>query len=283
MIRCQPALGTFVEIEASPSEQASNSDNDKVLIYAIDQAFAAVQTAQSCMSVFDSKSDLSQINQGKFFKQAGSIHPWLWQVLKLAKEIHALSPAFDPSATIALTLQGIRPQIDNTSEVHLGGIDDVILLDDYRLLTRSPVYLDLGGIAKGAAVDRAIDALKSHGVKSGSVNAGGDLRVFGARAHPIYIRRPSSPQNTICIGKLQDGALATSGDYFASQSHDAHLPAGHLINPEYGRPIHTQKSFSVIAPLCAVADALTKVFAITGNAQHPAIRHFDAQAIEVTT
>jgi thiamine biosynthesis lipoprotein ApbE len=111
MIRCQPALGTFVEIEACHPKEVLASEHDRALSFAIDQAFAAIQTAQSCMSVFDLNSDLSQINAEKFLNQPGAIHPWLWEVLHLAKQIHALSPDFDPSATIYLMHQGMRPQI----------------------------------------------------------------------------------------------------------------------------------------------------------------------------
>jgi len=282
MIRCQPALGTFVEIEACHSEEVLASEHDSALSFAIDQAFAAIQTTQSCMSVFDLSSDLSQINAGKFHNLSGAIHPWLWEVLHLAKQIHALSPDFDPSATIYLMHQGMRPNLDQLTAAVLGGLNDVILLDDYRVITKKPVYLDLGGIAKGAAVDRAVEALQTHGVVSGSVNAGGDLRVFGTKAHSIHLRHPSSPQSTFYAGKLQDGALATSGDYFVSQVGDPQQKNGHLISPKHNLPIQTEKSFSVITSICAVADALTKVFAITGDAQHPALRHFDAQAIEVT-
>jgi FAD:protein FMN transferase len=282
MIRCQPALGTFIEIEACHSQEVQASETDSALSFAIDQAFAAIQAAQSCMSVFDLNSDLSQINAGKFQNQSGAIHPWLWEVLQLAKEIHALSLDFDPSATIYLMHQGMRPQIEKISEAVLGSLDDLVLLDDYRVVTKKPVYIDLAGIAKGAAVDRAIDALQTHGVASGSVNAGGDLRVFGAKAHSIHLRHPSAPQSTFYAGELQDGALATSGDYFVSQRSDSQQKNGHLISPKHSLPIQTKKSFSVIAPICAVADALTKVFAITGDAHHPALRHFGAQAIEVT-
>jgi thiamine biosynthesis lipoprotein len=282
MIRCQPALGTFVEIEACHPEEVLASEHDSALSFAIDQAFAAIQTAQNCMSVFDLNSDLSQINAGNFLNRTGVIHPWLWDVLQLAKQIHALSPDFDPSATIYLIHQGMRPNLDQPTAAVLGGLVDVILLEDHSVVTKKPVYIDLGGIAKGAAVDRAIDALQTHGVVSGSVNAGGDLRVFGAKAHSIHLRHPSAPQSTFYAGKLQDGALATSGDYFVSQGGDPQQKNGHLISPKHNLPIQTEKSFSVIAPICAVADALTKVFAITGDAHHPALRHFDAQAIEVT-
>lgn len=271
MTRCQPALGTYVEISANVAE------GDATL--AIDAAFAAIATAEACMSVFQPTSDLSRLNAGECFGRPMRVHPWLWDVLALAQRIHARCPAFDPSVGADLVRRGLRPAARSSSaqkrgiarrDGPTGGLEDLWLLDDHQVVTTAPLYLDLGGIAKGAAVDHAVEALQAHGATSGCVNAGGDLRVFGAQAQPIYVRHPSAPHRMTHVGDLQDGALATSGDYRVQ----------HLFHPDSGRPIATPRSFSVMAPRCAVADALTKVYAITGNAQHPALRAFDAYALE---
>ena len=273
MMRCQPALGTYVEIQAY-ADASDAAATEAWLSLAIDQAFAAIATVQSCMSVFDPQSDVSRLNAGTFIHAQGPIHPWLWALLSLAQEIHQHSPAFDPCAGHALAQNGLRPNVGTAR----GSLADVCLLPNHHVLTTQALYLDLGGIAKGEAVDRAVQALQAHGVESGCVNAGGDLRAFGQRAQPIFVRHPDSPQHAVHVGDLQDGALATSGDYFATQRND--IP-GHLIDPSCNAPIATPRSFSVMAPRCAVADALTKVYAITGDAHHPAMRHFGAQALEV--
>lgn len=281
MMRCQPALGTYVEIQAHHDVADASAVDNGFLSHAIDQAFAAIATVQSCMSVFDAQSDLSRLNAGVFLNQPGPIHPWLWSVLSLAKQIHHMSPAFDPCMGQVLMAQGLRPNHNApVGAAKRGTLADVWLLDDHHIVTTAPVYLDLGGIAKGEAVDRAVHALQAQGVPSGCVNAGGDLRVFGPRAQPILVRHPASPNHAMHVGELQDGALATSGDYFAANADDPHNLKGHLIDPARRAPIATPLSFSVLAPQCAVADALTKVYAITGDAQHPALRHFGAQALE---
>ena len=286
MMRCQPALGTYVEIQAGAHGPLNSPVCEAALAHAIDQAFAAIATVQACMSVFDPQSDLARINAGAFLHTPGPIHPWLWSVLSLAKEVHALSPAFDPCAGYALVDRGLRPAHGHTAQATRGTLHAVRLLQDHHVLTTEPVYLDLGGIAKGEAVDRAVAALQAHGVTAGCVNAGGDLRVFGPHPQPIYVRHPGAPQHTTHVGHLQDGALATSGDYFAA-ADAANAIAGHLIDPQHGDPVAdpraaSARSFSVMAPRCAVADALTKVYAITGDAHHPAMRHFGAQALELS-
>ena len=267
MMRCRPALGTFVEIQADGAHASVD------LAQAIDAAYAAIATVQSCMSVFETTSDVARINAGHFLNAPGPVHPWLWDVLHLAQRIHLLCPSFDPCACRPLIAQGLRP-IGHGAPT--GSLQNIELRGDGQLVTTASVYLDLGGIAKGYAVDRAVDALQAHGASSGCVNAGGDLRVFGTQARPIYLRDPQAPQRTVLAGTLQDGALATSGDYFAT----ATSARGHLIDPARATFVAAQGSYSVMASRCAVADALTKVFAITQDAQHPAFHHFGAHALQ---
>ena len=103
----------------------------------------------------------------------------------------------------------------------------------------------LDGIAKGFAVDRAVEALQAEGVASGVVNAGGDLRVFGERYEEIYVRLAREPNTLVHIGRLKDGAVATSG-------------AALLIDPRSSRARARAAGASVLAADCVTADALTK-------------------------
>jgi len=280
MMRCRPALGTYVTIWACDEDLDASAPAQPHWGEAIEHAFAAVATVQACMSVFDSRSEISRLNAGAFLHQPTAIHPWLWEVLHLAKTLHALSDAFDPCVGHRRFQQGQRPGYGHGRDDTPGTLDDVCLLDAHRVMTTHALWLDLGGIAKGAAVDHAVQALQTHGVPAGCVNAGGDLRVFGPRAQAIHVRQPHAPHRSTYVGHLQNGAIATSGDYFAQQ--DPASAAGHLIDPQTQAPLHTAMTYSVLAAQCAVADALTKVYAITGNPHHPAIRHFNAQTIHPT-
>ena len=118
-----------------------------------------------------------------------------------------------------------------------------------RVHFRRPVTIDLGGIAKGFAVDRAVDALKKAGAISGIVNAGGDLRVFGDDARAVQIRHPLDPGRTAGTVRLRNRALATSARYFA--------PA--LFDGRTRQALPDETSVTVAAPDCLTADALTKI------------------------
>jgi thiamine biosynthesis lipoprotein len=144
--------------------------------------------------------------------------------------------------------------------------------------SKLPLCLDLGGIAKGYAVDKAVELLQTAGIQSGSVNAGGDMRVFGNQAQLIQIRNPSKPLELIQIGSMKEGAIATSSLYFAKR--DANLKS-FMINPLNHEHIEFSESYSVVASKCVYADGLTKVVSISGDTQHPCLQHFSAEAIRV--
>jgi thiamine biosynthesis lipoprotein len=145
-----------------------------------------------------------------------------------------------------------------------------------------PLCLDLGGIAKGFAVDEAVKSLIKEGVSSGIVNAGGDLRVFGNKPQTIYIRNPQLPRHLIELGALSNGAIATSALYFAKRNQHY----SHIINPLATRDIDIHEqfsgSYSVLAKECVYADALTKVLALSRQGHHPCFARYGAQAIQIT-
>jgi thiamine biosynthesis lipoprotein len=103
----------------------------------------------------------------------------------------------------------------------------------------------LDGIAKGFAVDCAVEALQSAGIRSGLVNAGGDLRIFGDAFEDVYVRSPQRPDRLTHIGKVRDAAVATSS-------------ARLLIDPWRRLGAARAAGATVIATDCMTADALTK-------------------------
>ena len=193
---------------------------------AIDRAFAAVETVHRLMSFQESDSELSQLNrQGP--AAALALHPWTRLVLDTAAELRQRSRgAFDVA-------------------VGLGG------------------SIDLSGIAKGFAVDRAVDVLCAAGVREGAVNAGGDLSVFGKNTHRVGVRDPGDPARLAAVVTLRNEALASSG---------------RAIDPRSRRLVATVVGATVRAPSCMIADALTKVVGVMAEAATPLLHHYEASA-----
>lgn len=132
--------------------------------------------------------------------------------------------------------------------------------------------IDLGGIGKEYAVDRAASLLAEAGVGAALVNLGGDLRAIGRRVDglpwQLGIAHPREAQVAIAGIALVEGALATSGDY------ERFIDAGdrrycHILDPRTGWPVQGWQSISVVAPACLAAGTLTTI-AMTMGERAPA-------------
>ena len=269
MIRCKPLLGTFVEISTEDGEHS---------LYAIEMAFKAIEQVQSLMGFHDPKSELSQINARSYLEPI-PIHPWTAEVLAIAKEIHIKSQGiFNCGVGHRLVEAGLLPKHVSLDDHSFGDIEDLRFIKPNLVQSKPPLCLDLGGIAKGYAVDKAVEALLANGVLAGSVNAGGDIRVFGNHSQDIQIRNPSRPHELIQIGSMAVGAIATSSLYFANRDTS---PKSFMVNPLNQEHVEFSESYSVVASRCVYADALTKVVSISGNTEHPCLSHFSAHAIKI--
>jgi thiamine biosynthesis lipoprotein len=126
--------------------------------------------------------------------------------------------------------------------------------------------LDLGGIAKGYAVDLILEVLRNHGIENALVNAGGDLRVLGSRrgtAWRIGIRSPRSP-DVLGVIELADGESAfTSGDYeryYERSGRRLH----HILDPTTGYPAEHTQAITVLATDGTLADAAATALFVAG-------------------
>jgi thiamine biosynthesis lipoprotein len=140
-------------------------------------------------------------------------------------------------------------------------------------------HLDLGGIAKGYAVDRAVAALRAQGVRDALVNAGGDLRAIGTRTWTVEAgQRDARTDNGAGAASLR---LALVSGAVATSVYRAGITPGHgdtLIDPRRCRRAPVDCVVTVAAPRCVLADALTKVVALSSDAAHPALARFHAVA-----
>jgi len=256
--RARPLLGTFVEIEAMGPTPESNA--------AIDAAFAAIADVHRLMSFHDPDSDVSRLNRGAFVHPV-EVHDWTFEVLKVAVELHATSGGvFDIGIAPTLQIMGLLPVADGECAVspQARSFDTIELLAGRRVRFRSAgVRIDLGGIAKGFAVDRALEAMRRFEVSGGVVNAGGDLAAFGP-PQTIHVRDPRAPQRAICSIAVRDEALASSARRFDPHFSTATTDPA-IIDPVAGLPADRVHGVTVRAPTCMIADALTKVVMITGT------------------
>ena len=128
------------------------------------------------------------------------------------------------------------------------------------------VKIDLGGIAKGFAVDQSIQHLHDLGIKHALVSAGGDTRLLGdrnGRAWLVGIRDPANTEEVIVMLPLQDEALSTSGDYerfFVEDGKKYH----HIIHPTTGYSASEVRSASILANDSTTTDALSTSIFVMG-------------------
>ena len=278
--RCRPLLGTYVEI-GLPAEADAGAD-DSSAEQAIDAAFAAIALCAQRMSFHERSSDLSQINRAAEGVLV-EVHPWTAQVLARAIELFELTDGvFDAGVGAQLVGWGMLPAPSPIYAGRRASLSDIECLADGRIRIHRASCIDLGGIAKGFAVDRAIEALSAHGIEQAIVNAGGDLRVLGDHPHDIHVRHPASPSVLVHVGQLANGALATSAPYFSRQSSGfsgAEVCA--LVDAHSREPLLDTRSYTVIAPECCVADALTKVLAAGVSPDADCFRHYQAHAVVI--
>lgn len=242
--RARPLLGTVVSIEAQGSVSSQQ------LGAAIDAAFEAVARVQRGMSFHEAASDLSALNRAAV-GQVVAVDPWLSDVVQSAKELCDLSEGrFDPGVAPALMRRGMLPVILGMEQNCRSSVRNLELMGAGLMRKVGPSVIDLGGIAKGFAVDMAVVALQAHGVREGIVNAGGDLRVFGPRAHPVSLRHPFNLAEVSEPFELYNCACCSS-----VTSSDAPT----CFDPAWELPLPREAAVTVVAAEALWADALTKL------------------------
>jgi thiamine biosynthesis lipoprotein len=236
--RARPLLGTLVTVQARVGPAGADA-----AWAAMDAAFDEVALVHGLMSAHEPGSDLARLARARAGERV-ALHPHTRAVLRLAQAwCRASGGAFDAHAAgERLARRGRRPALrggDGTPGRFLQ-----LNLEAETIVADGPLRLDLGGLAKGYAVDQAVRVLRAHGVDAGLVNAGGDLRAFGDALWCIELQHPASTERTQRLLRLREGAVATSvrGDDFVTTRR---------------QPGSWRRS-TVLARDCASADALTK-------------------------
>ena len=265
--RARPLLGTVVAVRV---EGAADTVEP-----AVERAFDAIGEVQRCMSFHDPDSDLSRLNRDGA-RAPQQVCPALWRVLRAALAVARASDGrFDPSVGWRMVRRRQLPAPAGMGDIAPDADwRDIELGPERTVHFRKPLWLDLGGIAKGHAVDRAVAVLRAAGMRGGIVNAGGDLRAFGDTLETIRVRDPAAPASTRPLLVLRQGAVATSAGYFSARE------GGHaLLDGRGEHEIGDDISATVCAPRAIWADALTKVVLADAGAALPLLRRVGAQAV----
>jgi thiamine biosynthesis lipoprotein len=268
--RAQPWLGTLVEITIA------DALDDAVLNLAFGRAFEAIAAVHGLMSFHAPDSDVSRVNRaapGTLVDIDTRTAVVLSAALALARQSDGL---FNPYCAPRLVEWDYLPAPASPAPDWTTP-SSALALDACRVVKQAPAWIDLGGIAKGYAVDAAVTALQDCGIVSACVNAGGDLRAFGPDAWPVQLRDPRRPTAAAYATMLCDAALATSAIYFSRKERHGQRRSA-LVHGRNGEPVLRDISVSVSAPSCMMADGLTKVAAISGDAGHHVLQAHHASA-----
>jgi thiamine biosynthesis lipoprotein len=244
--RARPLLGTLVSIRIDRIEGDAET--------AFRAAFAAIEAVHAAMSFHAHGSELDRLNR-EGHRRPQQVGCDTWRVLRASLALARASVGrFDPTIAGRLVRDGFLPAHPGHKVAPDADWRDVVPGPGRTVFFRKPLLLDFGGIAKGYAVDRAIHALRVAGVQAAAVNAGGDLRVFGAQEQIIQVRDPGSPTRPRPLLALREGAVATSAGYFSARN--GRTP---LVDPLREVTLGHDVSVSVCAPRAIWADALTKI------------------------
>jgi len=222
------------------------------LLVEINEAFADGRAVTANADIVD----MIQVSQWAEEKSGGCFNPAIGGLVALWGFHTSDYPIIGPPPGQA--------EIDRILEQHPSSHD--IRVDGLQLSSDNPfVQLDFGGIAKGYAVDLAVERLRELGVGSAIVNAGGDLRAFGRhgdRPWRVAVRRPGG--GTVGTVEVRgDEALFTSGNYERFRQDDLERYA-HILDPRTGWPVRDVASATVISANGAVADAAATALIVAG-------------------
>ncbi|QMU60653.1 MAG: FAD:protein FMN transferase [Gammaproteobacteria bacterium] len=239
----------------------------------IDKVLEEMERINRLMSPYIEQSQLSKINKHAH-EGPVEVDRDLFTLIEKSLEVSQLTNgAFDITYASVGHLFNYRKEIKPTEEE----IAAAKLLIDYKNIVldktqlsvsflKQGVKIDLGGIAKGFAVDLSIQHLQDLAIKHALVSAGGDTRLLGdrhGRAWLVGIRDPSNTEEVIVMLPLQDEALSTSGDYerfFVEDGKKYH----HIIHPITGYSASEVRSASILASDSTTTDALSTSIFVMG-------------------
>lgn len=237
---------------------------------------AEIQRIENVISSWQDDSETAEINYWAG-KRAISVSPELFHLIERSKKVSEITAgAFDISGTLARYYWNFNRQ--ETTLLPVSKIEELRDLMDYRLieldsrshtvfLRKKGMKIGFGGIGKGYAAYRAQIVMQKLGIKSGLINASGDLMCWGnplnKTAWTIQIPNPTNRENTLCQIDIPFGSVVTSGNYENYLLIDGKRYS-HIVDPRTGRPVEAIKNVSVICPNPEFGDAMATAISVLG-------------------
>jgi len=265
---CEGVMGTTCSIAAlvPPGRQARAEK-------ALDKAETALRAAEIQMSTWLDNSELGRLNSAAAGVQV-PLSPGSLRVLRLARQAAVRTGgAFDITCRPVIELwrkapqRGTVPSEAELAEARADSNWDLIELTDHGALKRkATARVDLGGIAKGYGIDRAVEVLRKAELAGGLVDVGGDLACFGhsplGEDWKVDVKNPFGPGHLVELHST-GGAVCTSGNY-ARFTEIGGKRYGHIIDPRTGQPTDAAVSVTVVAADAVTADIWATSLSVLG-------------------
>jgi len=239
---------------------------------AISCAFAEVYKIEHLMSCTEEGSEVTRLNKNGSLPNASSDLQHV--VTKSVGYSELTGGSFDITVLPVINLwtermrAGSPPTDDEINEtLELVNYKNITIRNGSISFSQGSMGITLGGIAKGYAIDRAIEVLKEHQIEHALVNAGGDIRAMGSKTEDepwnIALRNPKNRTEYITVLNLRNMSVATSGNYERYFSEEAR--ASHIIDPKTGYATDELLSATIIAENATDADALATAVFVLGE------------------
>jgi len=268
--KTMPLMDTIVSITVV----AESSDTAEK---AIEITFAQIGRFGDLINFYSDNSELAEINRNAGVHSV-KVSPQTLDVIGKAvsaaeKSGGAFDPTIGPIVKLWDFLNKKKPaESEIVKALPLVNYKDILIdrADSTVFLKRKGMMIDLGGIAKGYAVDLAVESLKKEGILSGLVSIAGDIRTFGMKPDKrpwiIGIKNPrqtGEKDELVAKIRLSEKAISTSGDYeryFISEDKRYH----HLLDPKTGMPASGCRSVSIVTDRAVDTDAFSTAIFILG-------------------
>ena len=263
-------MGTYVTIIIYTQEGQSRE--------ILDAAFARIQEISDIASIYDQESQMSELNREGMIREPSRE---LRELIELSVEYYDISGgSFDITISPVLRLwsEGLWKESEEVQKekieeaLQLVGSHMIVVDDSGIYFTREGMSADLGGIAKGYAVDQALEVISGFGIGSALVNAGGDVGTIGKRAggekwaveldDPDDLDGEHPAADSLPSFEIEGMAVATSGNYY--RYYDPEKQVHHITDPHTGYSANKCISATIIAENCTQADVLATAIFVKG-------------------